>query len=88
MAEFGLQQDDYDNVSQSKYLVPDVWTIGKVYARLIEDISSDSNVAETLVEVYGSWIDARLSDYNSIFYFQSRDYIAERLSQRGYAGRL
>lgn len=41
VAEFGLQQDDYDNVGQSKYLVPDVWTIGKVYARLIEDISSD-----------------------------------------------
>ena len=67
VAEFGLQQGDYDNV----------WTIGKVYARLIEDISSDTNVAETLVEVYESWIDARLSDYNSVFYFQSREYIAE-----------
>ena len=29
VAEFGLQQDDYDNVGQSKYLIPDVWTIGK-----------------------------------------------------------
>lgn len=77
VAEFGLQQDNYDNVGQSKYLVPDVWTIGKVYARLIEDISSDSNVAETFVEVYESWIDARLSDYNSVFYFQPREYIAE-----------
>lgn len=65
------------NVGQSKYLIPDVWTIGKVYARLIEDISSDTNTAETLVEVYESWIDARLSDYNSVFYFQSREYIAE-----------
>lgn len=32
---------------------------------------------ETLVEVYESWIDDRLSDYNSIFYFQPRDYIAQ-----------
>ena len=77
VAEFGLQQDDYDNVGQSKYLIPDVWTIGKVYARLIEDVSSDSNVAETLVAVYESWIDARLSDYNSVFYSQPREYIAE-----------
>lgn len=76
-AEFGLQQDSYDNVGQAKYAVPDIWTIGKVYARLIEDVSSDSNVAETLVEVYESWIDDRLSDFNSIFYFQPRDYIAE-----------
>lgn len=76
-SEFGLQPDSYDNIGQSKYPVPDVWTIGKVYARLIEDVSSDSNIVETLVEVYESWIDDRLSDYNSIFYFQPRDYIAQ-----------
>lgn len=76
-SEFGLQPDSYDNVGQAKYPVPDVWTIGKVYARLIEDVSSDSNIVETLVEVYESWIDDWLSDYNSIFYFQPRDYIAQ-----------
>ena len=27
-------------------------------------------------EVYHSWIDAVISDYNTDFYYQSRDYIA------------
>ena len=28
------------------------------------------------MEVYTSWIDAAISNYNSDFYYQSRDYIA------------
>ena len=31
-----------------KYVVPDVWTIGKVYARLIEDVSEQEDVVESM----------------------------------------
>ena len=72
-----LPHGDFDNVAAAKYAVPDVWTIGKVYARLIEDISGQDDVAQTLAAVYTSWIDEKLCDYNSSFYYQSRDYIAE-----------
>ena len=51
--------------------------MGKVYARLIEDVSGEDNVVETLLKVYTSWIDEKLSDYNSSFYYEPRDYIAE-----------
>lgn len=74
---FSLPHGDFDNVAAAKYAVPDVWTMGKVYARLIEDISGQDDVAETLAAVYTSWIDEKLYDYNSSFYYQSRDYIAE-----------
>ncbi len=74
---FDLKTFDYDNVAQARYTVPAVWTMGKVYARLVEDVSGEDNVVETLLEVYGSWIDERLCDYNSAFYYQSRDYLAE-----------
>lgn len=75
--EFGLQSGGFDNISTAKFTVPDVWTMGKVYARLIEDVSGDADVVDTLINVYDSWIDAKLSDYNSAFYYQPRDYIAE-----------
>ena len=75
--EFGLTAGSYDNVGQARYAVPDVWTMGKVYARLIEDVSGEDDVMETLMRVYSSWIDERLSDYNSAFYYQPRDYLAE-----------
>ena len=77
IGEFGLTAGSYDNVGQARYAVPDVWTMGKVYARLIEDVSEEDDVMETLMGVYSSWIDERLSDYNSAFYYQPRYYLAE-----------
>lgn len=40
-------------------------------------MSDEYNVVETLLAVYTSWIDEKLSDYNSSFYYEPRDYIAE-----------
>ncbi len=50
IGEFGLTAGSYDNVGQARYVVPDVWTMGKVYARLIEDVSGeDDSVKDTRV---------------------------------------
>ena len=69
---------NFDNVAKCKYTVPDYWTIGEVYERLIEDIVTETgrDVIEVLMEVYASWIDAAISDYNTDFFYQSREYIA------------
>ena len=59
--------------------MPDYWTIGEVYERLIEDVvqrDDDQAVVDKLVEVFTSWIDGAISNFNSDFYYQSRDYIA------------
>lgn len=77
ITEFSLQSGIFDNIAEAKYAVPDVWTMGKVYARLIEDVSDEDTIVETTLQVFTSWIDSLLSDYNSAFYYQSRDYIAE-----------
>lgn len=77
MTEFNLSKGAFNNVARAKFSVPDVWTVGKVYARLIEDVSGEDNVTETLMAVYTSWIDEKVSDYNSSFYYEPRDYIAE-----------
>lgn len=69
----------YDNVAACRYTVPDYWTIGEVYERLIEDVSGEDieHIVEWLVEVYTSWIDGVISNYNTDFYYQSREYIYE-----------
>lgn len=82
ITEFSLQGGDFDNIGAAKYAVPDVWTMGKVYARLIEDVSDEDNIVETTLQVFTSWIDDSLSDYSSAFYYQSRDYIAECYRQK------
>lgn len=76
-AEFSLGNSSFDNVARARFTVPNVWTMGKVYARLIEDVSDEDNVVETLLKVYASWIDEKLSDYNSSLYYEPRDYVAE-----------
>ena len=67
----------FDNVTACRYTVPDYWTIGEVYERLIEDVSGDDteHIIDRLMEVYTSWIDAAISNYNTDFYYQSREYI-------------
>ena len=73
----GIPVGDYDNVDKARYAVPDYWTIGEVYERLIEDISEDETdaVISTIISVYNSWISDAISNYNTDFYYQSREYI-------------
>ena len=42
----------------------------------IEDSYSDQDMEKGLWQVYHSWIDSSISDYNTDFYYQSRDYLA------------
>jgi len=75
-----IQMGDFDNVKACKYEVPDYWTIGEVYGRLIEDASAD-DIIKILAAVYNSWISDAISNYNSDFYYQSREYICECYQQ-------
>lgn len=74
--ESKMQQGNFDNVKECRYTVPDYWDIGEVYERLIEDSYEDEKIVEGIWEVYHSWIDEYISDYNTDFYYQPRDYIA------------
>lgn len=69
----------YDNLGKAKYEIPDYWTIGEVYERLIEDVSEDSTeaIVDTIMAVYSSWISDAISNYNTDFYYQSREYICQ-----------
>ena len=67
---------DFDNVAACKYAVPSYWDIGKVYARLIEDVAG-SDAVDTLLMVYHSAVSDMISNYNSDFFYQSREYIKE-----------
>ena len=71
-----IPEGEFDNVSSCKYMIPDYWTIGAVYERLIEDVESDFS-AKSIIDIYNSWISDAISNYNTDFYYQSRDYIKE-----------
>lgn len=66
----------FDNVASCKYDVPDYWDIGEVFERLIEDSYEESEVIEGIFDVYHSWIADKILNFNSDFFYQSREYIA------------
>lgn len=73
---YKIVKGNYDNVSACNYDVPDYWTIGEVYARLIENIGT-SNIPKSITDVYSSFISDSISNYNTDFFYQSREYIYE-----------
>lgn len=79
VTRYNIPIGSFDNVSKCRYDVPDYWTIGEVYERLIEDISDDdsNHIVDSIMEVYLSWINDRLSNYNTDLFYQSREYIRE-----------
>ena len=76
ISEYQIQEGTFDNEGECRYRIPDYWTIGEVYERLIEDCYSDNDIVDGIWIVYHSWIDESISDYNTDFYYQPRDYIA------------
>ena len=79
ITSLNIPKGSFDNEASCRYTVPDYWTIGEVYERLIEDVSGENEeeLIDRLMEVYTSWIDEVISNYNTDFYYQSRDYIFE-----------
>lgn len=74
-----IPKGSFDNVEKCRYEVPDYWTIGEVYERLVEDIAENNieSIVGCIMDVYSSWINDAISNYNTDFYYQSREYICE-----------
>ncbi len=73
--EYDIPKGDFNNISSCVYEVPGYFIIGQVYERLIEDISEEETIITKLMEVYQSWMDEYLSNYNIAVYYQSREYM-------------
>ncbi len=71
--ESNISNGDFDNIKTSKYSIPSHWDIGKVYKRLILDISKekDIEVIEALFMAYNSFVSEKIQDYNSSFYYDA-----------------
>lgn len=68
-----IEIGNYDKISCLKYKVPTYWEIGEIYARLIINVNNN-DIIDTLFEVYNSWIEKVMDNYNSSFYYESPEY--------------
>lgn len=67
---------DFDSISNCKYSIPSVQSIGKVYERLISNTVLESdNIIDSIVKVFKSFISDEISDFNSSVYYSNPDYL-------------
>lgn len=77
MEDFEIEIGTFDTESSCKYKVPSFLSIGKVYARLVCDISdSPDQFGENLFAVLTSDFSDAISDFNSSLYFAPRAEVA------------
>lgn len=75
--QYNIKEGIFDIISTAVYSIPTHWDIGKVYKRLIIDISKkeDKPVIDILTEVYNSWLSRKIEDFNGSVYYESREYL-------------
>ncbi|MDR0871950.1 MAG: hypothetical protein LBN27_00580 [Prevotellaceae bacterium] len=75
--QYKIEEKTFDNVANAKFSIPTHWDIGKVYKRLIIEVSTKQNkpLIDTLIEVYNSWISRKIEDFNSSVYYESPEYL-------------
>lgn len=73
--KYQIKIGTFDNVAECRYLIPSYWDIGAVFERIIEDCYEENEVIKGTLEVYQSWIEESISNYNTDFYYQNRSYI-------------
>ena len=74
-----LSDGYFDNIADARYAIPTYWDIGKVYHRLILDVANatGSDVVDTMMAVYNSWISRKIDNYNSSMYYENPSYLLE-----------
>ena len=74
-----IKTGNFDNVAACRYAIPTHWDIGKVYKRLIKQVSENERieVIDALIKVYRSFISTKIDDYNSSVYYENPSYIYE-----------
>jgi len=79
MRRCDIADGGFDNVALCKHAVPTHFDIAKVYKRLIVSVADAQHItfAESLRQIYSSWISDSISDYNSSMYFENPQYLYE-----------
>lgn len=75
--KYNIKEGVFDNILNAKYSIPSHWDIGKVYKRLIIDVSKKENkpLIDALIEVYNLWLSRKIEDFNSSVYYESPEYL-------------
>lgn len=70
-----FRKGKFYNLANCQYRIPYEWDMGKVFSNLI--LKLGGNLIDRTYEIYNSWIEPKISDYNIAVYFMPTDYLYE-----------
>ena len=73
--QYDIPMGNYDTIKECKYTVPPVTAIGRVYQRLVIATAKENEEAQTIRDVFSSFISDCISDFNSNIYYSNPDYL-------------
>lgn len=72
--DFSIKDGDFDTVTECRYQVPSVTSIGMLYQQLVLT-TMKSDVCQGIIDVFSSFISDEISDFNSNVYYMNPDYL-------------
>lgn len=73
--DFNIQNGEFDTVSECRYEVPSVISIGMLYQELVLAVMPGEDAAQGIKDIFSSFITDEISDFNSNVYYTNPDYL-------------
>lgn len=72
---YQIGKGNFDTISNCKYAIPNVTSIGKLYCKLICQCAEPNKEIIELMKVFQSFISDEISDYKTGVYYQNPSYL-------------
>ena len=72
---FNIPNGNFDTVAECRYEVPSATSIGMLYQGLVLSTMKNDDAAQTIIDVFSSFITDEISDFNSNVYYTNPDYL-------------
>ncbi|MCC8140205.1 MAG: hypothetical protein LIO67_07925 [Lachnospiraceae bacterium] len=74
---YAVAEGKFDTITGCKYRIPGFMDIGRLYLYLIQDLAEPGAEAETLMEVFKSFLSEEISNFRSGIYYENLSYLEE-----------
>lgn len=73
--QYEIETGNFDTTKNSRYEIPTVNAIGRVYQQLVMETAEENEEAQAIIDVFSSFISDEISNFNSNVYYSNPDYL-------------
>lgn len=73
--QYKIEKGNFNTIKNCRYTIPSVNAIGRVYQQLVIETAEENEEAQTIIDVFSSFISDEISNFNSNVYYSSPDYL-------------